>query len=447
MTVQPSQFLPPSRALTAAVDAIWSLPFPAPADFLSSPSFKAVQAACAEDFGEEAKSFGTIFALANALRSLGPPCQHRDPAVQGTALAAAEGLAQSFQTHHRTVVHLCPLDLADTLPEFWFGRARIISLSPEDLEAIIDTARLRRWGHEWRPDRSKVSQLQWLVVEEDVESPPSPGRRANSLLYEPVSEWGRPPIEPHAPRFPRAVQEALFLLLLAPWEDWTDVMPDEWRGFFLGWVYTADPDLAQRPAFPPGVDAFAWEPDPRTDDEDHERLAHRFLDEAAASLPAIVSERFRQLEGTRTSPLLDAPIIHFLVTAFANQGIDEFMAHIAVAEAALGLSTDYPRKGRPKPTVLPKISSIGRLSCRLVGLLEDVEVAPTFDRLFELRSEFVHGRAMDAIPIKALMDARRLARRVANAILALAAADPSAPREAVLEALLVSGAERLGRAN
>lgn len=121
------------------------------------------------------------------------------------------------------------------------------------------------------------------------------------------------------------------------------------------------------------------------------------------------------------------------------------MAHITVVEAALGLVEDYPRKGRPKPTVLPNIRSVGRLSCRLVALLKDEAVETTLDRLFELRSRFVHGRAMESVPIEALISARRLARRVAAALLDLAASDPTATREAVLEGLLLKGAKMLDR--
>lgn len=436
---------PPGRALTVAVDALWALPHPAPADFMSGEAFKAVQMACAQEFGEAANTLGAVFALANAIRSLGPPCQQADPTAQGTAAAAAAGLAQCFQTGRRTLVHLCPLDLADTLPAFRFGRARITGLSAADLTAFIDPVRLQRWGHRWRPDAERLSHVQWLVVEEEVDGPSNPGRRASAFLYQPVSEWGRPPIEPHAPRFPPAVQEALFLLLLAPWEDWTEVQPDEWRGFQLGWTQTADPDLAQRPVAPPSLDTLTWVPEPREGNEDHERLAHRFLDPGAAALPAIVAKALCQLDVARTSPLMDTPVAHFLVTGFAAQGIDEFMAHITVVEAALGLVEDYPRKGRPKPTVLPNIRSVGRLSCRLVALLKDEAVETTLDRLFELRSRFVHGRAMESVPIEALISARRLARRVAAALLDLAASDPTATREAVLEGLLLKGAKMLDR--
>lgn len=436
---------PPGRALTVAVDALWALPHPAPADFMSGEAFKAVKTACAQEFGEAANTLGAVFALANAIRSLGPPCQQADPTAQGTASAAAAGLALCFQTGRRTVVHLCPLDLADTLPAFRFGRARITRLSAAELKAFIDPDRLRRWGHGWRPDGARLSQVQWLVVQEEVDGPSNPGRRANPFLYQPVSDWGRPPVEPHAPRFPPVVQEALFLLLLAPWEDWTEVQPDEWRGFHLGWTHTADPDLAQRPVAPPGLDTLTWEPDPREDDEDHERFAHRFLDAESAALPAIVSEALRRLDVARTSPLMDTPVAHFLVTGFAAQGIDEFMAHITVVEAALGLVEDYPRKGRPRPTVLPNIRSVGRLSCRLVALLKDEAVEATLARLFELRSRFVHGRAMESIPIEALIDARRLARRVAAALLERAATDPTAGRETVLEGLLFEGAKMLRR--
>ena len=49
-------------------------------------------------------------------------------------------------------------------------------------------------------------------------------------------DFGR--IEPHKERFPFVIEDALFFLLLAPWEDWSRMPQVDWRGFRIPWVYT-----------------------------------------------------------------------------------------------------------------------------------------------------------------------------------------------------------------
>ena len=427
----------PSPALCRAVDALWALRPPLDQGFFQSAEFLALDAACCADYGGKPGALAASSALSNALHSLGLPCRHPDPARWGDASAAAAGLAACFTMRERRLVHLCPFDVADLLPPVAFGPARIVSFSPSELESLLGIDRLRRWAPGWTIDPGKLAELQWLVVEEVAAVAPEPGERALPFLYTPVSDWGRPRVQPHASWFPQVVAEALSILLLAPWEDWNDSFAGEWRGFRLPWTHTLDPDLAVRTAAPPGIEGFAWEPDPRYDDEDHERLAHYPLDDAAGTLTTMVSQLWTQWQAARQSELFSGPVAHFLVTAFANTGIDEFMAHITVVEAALGVPSDHFKR----PT-FKALRSTERIARRIAALLDDDDAAATFRRLFKVRSQFVHGRAMETVPVENLDAARRLARRVSAALLARAAAEPSASRDAVLAGLLAAGAAR-----
>jgi hypothetical protein len=77
---------------------------------------------------------------------------------------------------------------------------------------------------------------------------------------------------------------------------------------------------------------------------------------------------------------------------------------------------------------------------KVAGLLDDPSAADSYRTLFHIRSLFVHGRAgLAAISTEQRVLARTMARRVANALLDLAAAAGPA-RSEVLAQLLVQGA-------
>lgn len=63
-----------------------------------------------------------------------------------------------------------------------------------------------------------------------------------------------------------------------------------------------------------------------------------YLDDAA----------WTELLEARRSPLFHRPIDHFAIRAFASDGIDEFLAHVTVIEAALGQPIDHDPRKRPK---------------------------------------------------------------------------------------------------
>jgi hypothetical protein len=150
--------------------------------------------------------------------------------------------------------------------------------------------------------------------------------------------------------------------------------------------------------------------------------------------------RWRRLEAARKSVLMATPIEHFLVRAFAAEGIDEMMAHMTAIEAAVGEESDHRRRLRPKSDPFPNLSATERVSMRLAALLDDPRAFQAYADLFDLRSQFVHGRpGMGTISTAQKIMARNLARRAASAI--VDAADPApASRAEFLADLLRRGA-------
>jgi hypothetical protein len=334
------------------------------------------------------------------------------------------------------------LDFADELPPVSFGPARIGRFEAADLETLFDRRRLDHLYPGRPTDFGRLSQLQWLVVEETVTIDPRPEARAVPFLFERMDrDFGA--FDPLARRYSAAVEQALFCLLLAPWEDWSTMLEVDWRGFRLPWIYTVDADLAVRPAPPPDTSALGFEPviyqDRWGEEVGDERPTVLPLEEGALDqLARGVHDTWLKLEAARASDLFQTPIEHFVVRAYGSGGIDELLAHMTVLEAALGEEADHDRRMRPKPD--RTLGATERMARKVSGLLGDPSAALGYRDLFTIRSLFVHGRVgLTTISTEQKVMARRLSRRVANALLDRAAANPP-PRPDLLAQLLVLGA-------
>ena len=249
--------------LRKPLEALWRIPPPGPDNLFSAPAFVQLSEAARTAYPNAGRP---VFALGTALRSLGLPCglpayrqQMSLPVAEAARRLEAAFLARSARRRH-----LVPLDLADDLPTLEFGTAKLGRYSADDLLALVDGPRLRRVfpGDAFEADR--LAQFHWLMVEEEVALDQPPEARAVPVLFMNLGQdLGR--IEPHKGRFPPAVEDALFFLLLAPWEEWSRMPEADWRGFRVPWVYTADEDLFVRPQSPPSPDSLAWETQAFTD--------------------------------------------------------------------------------------------------------------------------------------------------------------------------------------
>lgn len=421
---------PVPAPLNEAIKALWRIPPPGPVNLLSSAQFIRLRDACESLYSKAQWKDGLSFALSNALRVLGLPS---GLALANTGLAlpaevAAGRLDAAFRKTQASRLFLCPLDNADDLPELKFGPNRIQKFTADQLETLVDPARLRRIHPNWIFDAERFSQFTWLVVEETYHLDQEPGARAAPFFYMPIGrlDWGG--IEPHRSRFDAAVEAALFAILLAPWEDWVHMPENCWPGFQVPWVYTLQEDIFVPSTPPPSPDTLSWEPEILYEDGEVviERERPRRLSFCNAVVQAsdwLNDARWDDLRNTcRSSPLFETPIAHFLVRAFLAEPLDEFLAHITTIEAALGLQSDYRKGGATR-----------RMSARVSALLGVEAAGDHYCTLFELRSTFLHGRKMNDIPGEQRLIARRLARRVVNALVEAALASPGLQsREAYL---------------
>jgi hypothetical protein len=236
-------------------------------------------------------------------------------------------------------------------------------------------------------------------------------------------------------------------LILAPWEEWSTMQEVDWRGFRIPWIYTVDEDLFIRPATPPSADSLTLEPwivDDDGEDLELERPTELPLsDDARSGLALLTDQAWRHLETARATQLFETPIAHFLVRAFLSDGIDEVMAHMTAIEAAVGLEMDHKAFMRPKPDPHKGVTATNRVAARIGALLKDKSSVQAYKELFELRSQFVHGRGgLQKMSTPQRVLARSLARSVAAGIVDLALQGPR-PRVDVLSDLLDQGAPLL----
>jgi hypothetical protein len=321
-------------------------------------------------------------------------------------------------------VHLVPLDVADDFPPVHFGPNEARKFTADELSELL--APLGPKGQ--RFDARRFSEFHWLVVHEEVEFTETP-RQRGSPWWNLRLDRDFAAIDPHKKRFPPSVEQALFCMLLAPWEEWNEHSDINWRSFEAPWVLTIDHDLFTDPPRIPSPDTLSWEPDIFEDEcgetiEREKPLSHRSYEEMPDVVAWLTDDRWDLVVAALRSPLFETPIAHFLLSAFLGEGIDEFMSHLTALEASLGRFEDAGRERVMK--------------ARIEALLGDAAAAVSYGRLFTLRSEFVHGRVMAEISGEDRTAARSLARRVVESLVKQAAASPATDRATFLEALAPS---------
>lgn len=425
------------RDLEAALSGLWSLPPPGPRSS-SDPAYRALNAALEMHYGVR----NAFFAQNNALHSLGMPSYLPREAL-GRSLAPSDAarlldLALRRRTVRRR--HLCPLDLAEGFPALRFGPARVDRFSAAELTELFDAPRLARHYPTSSLQLEVLAQFHWLVIEEKVEVDSAPEARAMPFLFSDMRrDLGETVV--HARRYPAIVETVLSFLLLAPWEEWSDMLEVNWRGFVIPWIHTVDEDLFVHPSRPPTPDAltiveYATEVRDGVEVELERPETFRLKDGVINDLAAWDADAWDQFSAAIQGPLFETPVLHFLLQGYASSDMDEIMAHMTTIEAAVGHIEDQkPEKGAPHPG----IRGSARVRTRVSGLLGDPAMGETYGRLFSLRSEYVHGRGgMEPVSTTTRVEARALARAVVVGLLERARKD-GASRDAVLAALLDEG--------
>lgn len=274
---------------------------------------------------------------------------------------------------------------------------------------------------DWSVDTGRFAHFNWLVIEEDVNHDPmDTGHRKLPSMSGPFDrDFGR--IEPYHTGLPTPVEDALFGLLLIPWEDITHYRETDWRGFSIPWIYSVDTDIFSRRGPVPSPDTLAWEPATQLDAEgyafENERPITYPLDPAGEDQLEFVNDAtWQDIVTARSTSLFARPVAHFFIRGFQTSGIDEFLAHIATIGAALGQPEDHDLRMRRRING-KNPGATYRVARRVTGLLGDKAFGQIYDKLFGLRSDFLHGKLMVNISAADKTDARALARKVVRGLI------------------------------
>ncbi|MEZ5933900.1 MAG: hypothetical protein R3F54_18510 [Alphaproteobacteria bacterium] len=207
----------PSDAMLEAMKELWQLSPPRPDDMLSVPAFQRLCEVCRDSYPNIGEGNISGFVLSTALDALGLPCNFRADTkhLASPVEDAFNQLDAAIRATHAQRLHFAPMDMAADFPPISFGSARVGRFTPDKLNVMIDATRLNRMLPRADFDAHRFSEFSWLVVEENVELDSEPEKRHFPALFMDVpKDLGR--IEPHKRRFPDAVEDALFFMLLAP---------------------------------------------------------------------------------------------------------------------------------------------------------------------------------------------------------------------------------------
>lgn len=362
--------------------------------------------------------------------------------TNGTATAIATEIENAMLARGGEIVHLCPLDQADTLPPLHFGPCEVRTFSKSEFSEIIQYARLKRRFPGLDLDIGEFARFDWLVVREPVMFGTTLEKRSGffrHLDFRLDRDFGA--IQPYARKWPIIVEKAVFALLLLPWEEMVQHRDIDWRAFRIPWVYSLPSDIFEGPSYPRGPETLTWEPDFYFDSisgkevETQRPFRLPLNDEIDGSFANLTDARWNILDMAQSSPIFNPLVMHFLVRAFTSDGIDEFLGHVTTVEAALGMSSDFG-VGTPRPLIGKKNpGATVRVKRRIAALTGDSANADVFEGIFNLRSTFIHGRKMDELSSARRVQARVLARNVVECLIQATQARAAADRDAYLTSL------------
>ena len=370
------------------------------------------------------------------LQKLGVPCLF----PTGSPLAAtdrSETAARCYEALMKRHVHhiyLCPLDCAGDIPQIKTANASIRRFSRRELDELLNSLPQQRQPGYVPADTTGLSQFLWLVVSHDEAQC---AEFAERYWFWNANKEIPGTVYPYKYHYPEAVEGAIFLLLLAIWEEWQLNEEYHWRPFDIPWVHTLSDDIFwQQPPIPSAASLtlipYTYQ-DENTGWHEYEApYEYNYSLTSDQLMPFVDTPVFERLETAITNGLINVAARHQFVKAFRSDGVDEFLAHIVVIDACVGEKS----MNRSLEKELKNLGGTGRLKYRLAGLLNDASVTEKLNDLYRVRSNYVHGNTLEKISGEHILQARILARKTLNAIINEAGQSPGLKRDEFLDDVL-----------
>ena len=417
---------PFTSELQAAIARLWSANHKTEECALTSKEFRDLTAVCQKLVARTPYEVKADFdasqlrlEIRNLFRTVGAPWFG---GITPTSETAISMLAKAYDEDKHSVVQLVPLDIADDLPCCSFGPFEVRNISAAEFSEVVQRARLGRFGPLWTPDVSKLGQFTWFIYR-SVQLRYPPTRSATFLDGIQLDEVGR--VRHGKRRFEPDLELGMFVLILPPWEDATVHDFWTWQPFKMPWVYKLSSDPLKDPPRAPDPTSLTWEfrIDPNTEEEYEVPMQNTLepkIDLHLDELPQLWTKAEAVLGRARVGNGCFNPLIeHYFLRAFEDEDLDQLLWHVATVDAAIG---DGDKK---------------RLVKRVQRLVQDKKLTDIFADLYDLRSEYIHGRQIDDSNLwqKNLRDARRVARQIVVGVLDLAYANPAWNRKVLLKEL------------
>lgn len=406
-------------SLQGACDALWAARFSSEQEAVHSVTFAAlvrealnVYASIRPDEATEASLSRSLHkGIRNLFRSTGAPWFATQ--ISSPSHLAARELYRALTATKARSVFLCPLDRSPSLPNIDFGPCKVRCLSETELQAIIQSSRIIN-NHPSAPfDARRFARFTWLVIDEA-----RPVSKLAVRVLQPSFRWFEetPAVEltsvrPHRSRYSPVVEQAIFAMLLVPWEQFIESSYAPWKPFHVPWVYTVPHDPFAEMDRPPSPDSLSWRPVIYADDsEDEEPDTNDQFAFDPSELCKSVGYNWDLAQVTCPTHVesgayaFNQLVRHFIIRALEEDGIDEVIFHSIAIEAALAIQKEF--------------GSTDKIARRIKNLLQSTHAESEFKRLYELRSNFVHGRRLeDLMPAEDLNKLRSIARTTAMTLM------------------------------
>jgi hypothetical protein len=301
----------------------------------------------------------------------------------------------AFGASTRNVTYLAPIEHVEfARATLDLGSFQIRRFTTDELARLLEVD-TNRVFYQWALSDVGVLDDYWYVTLTKTVERKDPG-------HIPINLADIDKVSPAFARFPE-LSEALLPLICFPWQE----------DLCVPFLIVVDEDLLKTPRSRPAVHQLDREPvfDPATGEEtdtDHPMILTSFDEKETSQCEVMlrsVAEQIHLLEPYSAAWQFFERAGHYLLKGSFAEGFEQLLWHVTTVDALLG---DNAGGGATRRLV-------GRVAAILgTTTATEADIRKRFNELYNFRSKFVHGAAVEK---QAMRDHLRDAREIARALL------------------------------